>query len=46
MSEAARSVSCDILREAKQFNPKEFRIIAKPAVIDMLLDEESQTSPA
>jgi ribonuclease G len=32
----------EILREAKQFNPKEFRIIATPAVVEMLLDEESQ----
>ena len=31
----------EILREARQFNPKEFRIIACPAVIEMLLDEES-----
>jgi hypothetical protein len=42
----ARSVCYDILREilreAKQFNPKEFRIIATPAVVEMLLDEESQ----
>jgi len=32
----------EILREARQFNPKEFRIIAAPAVVEMLLDEESQ----
>ena len=32
----------EILREARQFNPREFRIIASPSVIDMLLDEESQ----
>ena len=42
----ARSVCYDILREilreARQFNPKEFRIIATPAVVEMLLDEESQ----
>ena len=37
----ARSVCYDILREARQFNPKEFRVIACPAVIEMLLDEES-----
>ncbi len=41
----ARSVCYDvlreILREAKQFNPKEFRVIASPAVVEMLLDEES-----
>lgn len=42
----ARSVCYDILREilreARQFNPREFRIIAAPTVIEMLLDEESQ----
>jgi ribonuclease G len=42
----ARSVCHDILREilreARQFNPKEFRIIASAAVVEMLLDEESQ----
>ena len=42
----ARSVCYDvlreILREARQFNPKEFRIIASAAVVEMLLDEESQ----
>jgi ribonuclease G len=32
----------EILREARQFDPKEFRVLAAPAVIDMLLDEESQ----
>jgi ribonuclease G len=32
----------EILREARQFDPKEFRIIAAPAIIEMLLDEESQ----
>ncbi|EHR72574.1 ribonuclease, Rne/Rng family [Burkholderiales bacterium JOSHI_001] len=41
----ARSVCYDILREilreARQFDPKEFRVIAHPAVIEMLLDEES-----
>ena len=31
----------EILREARQFNPKEFRVIAAPSVIEMLLDEES-----
>jgi len=42
----ARTVSYDILREilreARQFNPREFRVIASPDVIDVLLDEESQ----
>ncbi|MBY4596107.1 ribonuclease G [Ottowia caeni] len=41
----ARTVTYDILREilreAKQFDPKEFRVVAAPAVIEMLLDEES-----
>jgi ribonuclease G len=32
----------EILREARQFSPKEFRVIAAPAVVDLLLDEESQ----
>jgi ribonuclease G len=42
----ARSVTYDILREilreARQFNPKEFRVIASPKVIELFLDEESQ----
>jgi len=42
----ARSVCYDILREilreARQFDPKEFRVIASAAVVEMLLDEESQ----
>ena len=41
----ARSVAYDILREilreARQFNPREFRVVAHPGVIDLLLDEES-----
>ncbi len=41
----ARSVCYDILREilreARQFNPKEFRIVASATVVEMLLDEES-----
>jgi ribonuclease G len=32
----------ELLREAKQFNPKEFRILASQMVIDMFLEEESQ----
>ena len=32
----------EILREARQFDPKEFRIIASASVVEMLLDEESQ----
>ncbi|HEY1393007.1 MAG TPA: ribonuclease G [Methylibium sp.] len=42
----ARSVCYDILREilreARQFNPKEFRVVASAGVVEMLLDEESQ----
>jgi ribonuclease G len=42
----ARSVCHDILREilreARQFNPKEFRVVASAEVIEMLLDEENQ----
>ncbi|MFM7331932.1 MAG: ribonuclease G [Brachymonas sp.] len=32
----------EILREARQFNPKEFRVIAAPQVVELFLDEESQ----
>ncbi|MBC7942258.1 MAG: Rne/Rng family ribonuclease, partial [Chitinophagaceae bacterium] len=41
----ARSVCYDILREilreARQFSPKEFRVVASAAVVETLLDEES-----
>ncbi|MEG0001175.1 MAG: ribonuclease G [Comamonas sp.] len=41
----ARSVCYDvlreILREARQFNPQEFRVIASRQVVDLFLDEES-----
>jgi ribonuclease G len=41
----ARTVCYDILREilreARQFAPKEFRIVASAAVVEMMLDEES-----
>jgi len=41
-----RSVAYDILREilreARQFTPREFRVVASPKVIEILLDEESQ----
>lgn len=41
----ARTVAYDILREilreARQFNPREFRVVAAPQVIELLLDEES-----
>ena len=32
----------ELLREARQFEAREFRILASQAVIDMFLDEESQ----
>jgi ribonuclease G len=42
----ARSVCYEILREvlreAKQFNPREFRILASQTVVDLFLEEESQ----
>jgi ribonuclease G len=42
----ARSVAYDIfreiLREARQFNPREFRVVASPRVVELFLDEESQ----
>ena len=41
-SSVAYDIFREILREARQFNPREFRIIAAPKVIELLLDEESQ----
>jgi len=42
----ARTVCYDILREilreARQFNPREYRIVAAPKVVELFLDEESQ----
>jgi len=32
----------EILREARQFNPREFRILAAQQVVDLFLEEESQ----
>ena len=41
----ARSVCYDILREilreARAFNPREFRVVASPKVVELFLDEES-----
>jgi len=41
----SRSVAYDILREilreARQFNPREFRVVAAPKVIELLLDERA-----
>ena len=33
----------ELLREARQFNAREFRVLASPLVIDLFLDEESQS---
>lgn len=33
----------ELLREARQFNARELRVLAAPKVIEMLLDEESQS---
>jgi ribonuclease G len=42
----ARTVAYDIMREiqreSRQFNPREFRILASQSVIDLFLEEESQ----
>jgi ribonuclease G len=42
----ARSVAYGIMREiqreARQFNPREFRVLAGQTVIDLFLEEESQ----
>ena len=35
----------EILRESRQFNPKEFRILASQDVVDLFLEEESQHPP-
>jgi ribonuclease G len=41
----ARSLCYDILREilreARAFNPREFRVVASPQVVELFLDEES-----
>lgn len=31
----------EILRESRQFNPKEFRVLASQAIVDLFLEEES-----
>jgi ribonuclease G len=38
----AYEIMREIVREARQFNPKEFRILASPGVIDLFLEEEAQ----
>ena len=38
----AYNILREILREARQFSPKEFRVLASPKVIDLLQEEESQ----
>ncbi len=37
----AYNILREILREARQFSPKEFRVLAPPAVVDLLQEEES-----
>ena len=32
----------ELLREARQFDAREYRVLASPAVTDLFLDEESQ----
>lgn len=36
------SILREVLREAKQFNPREFRVLAAQSVVDLFLEEESQ----
>jgi len=38
----AYNILREFLREARQFSPKEFRVLASPKVIDLLQEEESQ----
>jgi ribonuclease G len=38
----AYGIMREIQREARQFNPREFRILAAQSVIDLFLEEESQ----
>ena len=33
----------ELMREARQFNPREFRVLAAQTVIDLFLEEESQS---
>ena len=39
----AQTVCYEVLREARQFNAREFRILASQSVIDLFLEEESQS---
>ena len=39
----AYEIMRELMREAKQFDAKEFKVIASTSVIDLLLDEESQS---
>ena len=40
---AARTICYEILRESRQFSAREFRILAAQVVIDLFLEEESQS---
>ena len=39
----AQTVCYEVLRESRQFNAREFRILASQSVIDLFLEEESQS---
>jgi len=39
----AYEIMRELMRESKQFDAKEFKVIASPVVINLLLDEESQS---
>ena len=36
-------IEAELLREARQFSAREFRVLASQSVIDLFLDEESQS---
>jgi ribonuclease G len=38
----AYEVMREVVREARQFNAREFRILAAPGVVDLFHDEEAQ----
>ena len=38
----AYEIMREIVRESRQFNPREFRILANPSVIELFLEEEAQ----
>ena len=38
----AYEIMREVVREARQFNAREFRVLAAHSVVDLMLDEESQ----